>query len=265
MRNVLCITNDAYLMITFGIQGIRHFDNGNKAGVFKEKHRELEFTFNTCNDLSKKLTKAGHKLKFYHGDTDCWAIDLEEVSAGIGGIDDKWADDVDLFFISSHGANDDVTNNPEIVYDTEKDDWVGNGVYWRLGNKSLKWLMLATCSGIKLSNVIACIDIFHGLHGICAAYGTSYDMPGLGADLAEYLTDPYHTVADAWFAAQHTWNPFKFNHPIVICANDSYSYDNKGNLINKLSTLNLDSLTQGFPTHDIPRSKIVGLHWVWVE
>ena len=253
-------------MITFGIEGIRHFDNVNKSGYYLDKNIELGYTFNTCNALSKKLLKAGHKQKFYNGDRECWAIHMDEVSAGIGGIDDKWADDVELFFISSHGGNDEETDNPTITYDIDKSDWEGNGVFWRLGNKSLKWLMLSTCSGIRLKNVMACIDIFQGLHGICAAYGESHDMPELGEDLGEYLTDRDYTVAEAWFEAQDTWNPFNFNHPIVICANDINQYDDKGNLINILSTLNLDCLTpQGFLTHDVPRSKIVGLHWVWVE
>ena len=255
-------------MITFGIEGIRYFDEVNKTGnIVKGKAIELGYTFNVCNGLHHKLLKAGHNDKFYHGDKECWAIHLNDASLKAGGIDDKWADDVDLFFIATHGNNDKDNNKPLLLYNVEKDAWWGNGIDWKLGNKGLKWLLLRSCSGINLKNVMACIDIFDKLHGICAAYGRMWDgitTDEAGEDLAEYLIDGDTTVADAWFKAQSDWR--YDNHPIVICANGQVSYDVKGNLIKFLSTLNLDYLTpRGFTMPEVPRSKIVGLHWMWVE
>lgn len=249
-------------MITFGIQGIRYYNEVNKEPhLLKEKATENWWTWNICNGLHYKLLKAGHSEKFYDGDKDCWAIHLNDPSLKAGGIDDNHADDVDLFFIYTHGNK--YNDKPMLLYNVKKDDWLSYGIHWKLGNKRLKWLMLQSCSVINLKNVMACIDIFDGLHGICGAYDLTYPIEEGGRDLGEYLTDIDMTVADAWFEARSDfWS--KDNHPIVVCANDKYAYT-KGNLINFLSTIN-DYLTpSGFIAKEIPRSQIVGLHWVWVE
>jgi hypothetical protein len=264
-KNILSIKNYIFIMITFGIQGIRYFDDVNKAGIFTKKALELEWTFNICNGLYYKLLKAGHKAKFYHGDKECWEIHLNDPSIKSGGIDDKFADDVDLFFIATHGNRDDQ-DKPLLAYNVKKDEWISYGKNWKLGNKLLKWLFIHSCLQINLKNVIACIDMFDKLHGICASYDLLYSPEESGRDLGEYLTDGDYTVGEAWIESQSDWNPFHDNHSIVVCANDKRSYDDKGNLIKIFSTLNLDWLSpSGFKTREIPRSEIVGLHYMWVE
>jgi hypothetical protein len=245
------------------MEAIRCFGNARKTGF--PKTTDIPDVFTVCNGFSRKLRKAGHVEKFYNGNDECWEIQLGDSSLKSDGIDDQWADDVDIFIICTHG-NHSKENKPLVLFNTQKNDFLGLGKFWKFGNKKLKWLFLKSCLGINLKNVMACIDIFDNLHGICGAYDLSYTYPESGEDLGEYLTDEDYTVADAWLEAQTGGWGQEDSHPIVVCANDEMHYDGKGNLLKNLSTLNRDKLRpNGFRVHDIPRSDIVGLHWQWVE
>jgi hypothetical protein len=244
------------------MEAIRCFGRARKEGGFKHPPTDLPHVFTICNGFSRKLRKAGHVEKFYNGNDECSEIHLGDASLKSDGIDDQWADDVDIFIICTHGNNSE--NKPIVLFNTKKNDWFGEGKFWKLGNKKLRWLFLKSCIGINLKNVIGCIDIFDNLHGICGAYGLSYMLPESGEDLGEYLTDEDYTVAEAWFEAQDDW--WKDNTPIVVCPNNKFHYDRTGNLLKSLTTINRDKLRpKDFQVPDIPRADIVGLSWQWVE
>jgi hypothetical protein len=231
---------------------------------------DSSYTFNICNGFFNVLSKRGHNIKFYHGGDDCWESHLRDESLNLaggsaGGSDYKWADDVDLFFICTHGYNQSGT--PVLDYNTKKDDFNGYGTKWRLGNgrrhHGLTTLMLCACDTTELKYPNECWDIFQGLNEICCSYGGIYDYFGteeIGRDVAQNLIDG-HTIADAWLdGVSDGWLD---NHPIVIGANDERSYDKNGHLIKILSTLNLDCLQPH--GYSVTLRGKVGLQRIWME
>ena len=153
-------------MARFGIEGICYFDKLRASGVVS-KADDLTYVFNICNGLDRELRNKGHTRAFYWANDDCWEIDLRSVTAG--GIDDNWADDVDLFFINTHGNNS--GGNAILAYNVKRNEWIGNSSQWRLGNKNLEWLLIYGCHTVDLGNPLSFWHIFQRLHEFCGAWG----------------------------------------------------------------------------------------------
>jgi Family of unknown function (DUF6345) len=273
MKNILYVENNICIVVTFGIEGISKFDNHNK---WNHEHGtptdsnlwDLPQIFNECNGLYHKLRKAGHTGLFYYTDNDCWERDLRPKEIGLGlhgkaiaGIDDKVADNVELFFISTHGAMDGSKETTVLYYNIDKDDFLGLSGNWKLGDGKLKWLIMSSCGTINIKNVAPWHTIFHKLHEICGAYSLFYAFEDLGEDLGEELVDG-HTVADAWLSStqKHVFNP-----AVVIAAENEKTWNNGKPLWN-LTTINNDHLSgHGHTVPDISKSDVFWISKYWVE
>ncbi|HSM84580.1 MAG TPA: DUF6345 domain-containing protein, partial [Candidatus Limnocylindrales bacterium] len=89
-------------MATFGIEGIRHFGNARAAGV--STAGDLTYTFNRCNGFDSELRSHGHTRAFYWSETNCWETDIRDSDQG--GDDQHWVDNVDIFWIDTHGNHE---------------------------------------------------------------------------------------------------------------------------------------------------------------
>jgi len=247
-------------MATFGIEGIRYFSNLRATGLVS-KAEDLTYVFNICNGLDRELRDRGHTRRFYWANRDCWENDLH--SSSMGGADDDWADDVDLFFILTHGNNQD--GNTILAYDININEWIGNSSNWRLGNDNIEWLLVYGCKTIDLSNPLSFWNIFQRLHQYCGAYDNMWDgttTDEVGEDVGDNLTDG-DTVASAWIDGVSDW--WVDNHPIVVSAENQASW-NGGNFIWSLTTLNRDHLWgHGTTVSDIFPANKVWLSWRWAE
>lgn len=113
-------------MANFGVEGIQYFDaySANSGNLVDN----LIYVFNICNGLDEKLRNAGHTRVFYWANNDCWEMDIR--SNNFGGMDDSWSDNVDLFFIFTHGRND--GGNTKLVYNVKMHNWLADSSTWRL-------------------------------------------------------------------------------------------------------------------------------------
>ncbi|MBK8799387.1 MAG: hypothetical protein IPM07_25195 [Anaerolineales bacterium] len=152
-------------MATFGIEGIRYFDKLRAAGYAAS---DLRYVFNVCNGLLRKLESRGHTKTFYYANDDCWETDIR--SSFQGGGDNDYADNVDLFFIYTHG-NHDSKGNIQLGYNVKKDKWLSNSAEWCLGEHQVEWVMAYACSTVDLEQFGTLYNIFQGLHGYCGAWG----------------------------------------------------------------------------------------------
>jgi hypothetical protein len=255
---------------SFGIEGIRYFGNARAAGFDADNMR---YVFNICNGLDRELRDAGHQRKFYWGNDNCWEIDLRDVTSGGGGIDHQWADSADLFFILTHGRNDD--GNAQLLYNIETNQWVGNSSTWKLGNQAgvipfpfpnqLEWLLIYGCKTIDKNNVFPHAHIFQRLHEFCGAYGDMWDSvttDEVGEEVGENLTDG-DTVANAWLDGVSDW--FFDNHPMVVAAERKETYNN-GDVIWSETTLNNDHIWgHGLTVPDIFPADLYYLSYIWEE
>ena len=127
-------------MATFGVEGIRYFSNARAAGIDVS---DLTYTFNRCNGFDDKLRAAGHTRAFYWANTDCWETDIRDSDQG--GDDVHWVDNVDIFWIETHG-NHTADGQALMLYDTPHTDWFTYSGQWELGeNWNAEWIMAYSC------------------------------------------------------------------------------------------------------------------------
>lgn len=248
-------------MVTFGIEGISRFDDARRKGGKKVEDRRTGDVFEVCDDLDKGLRKYGHTRKFNFREKSCSEIDICDIR--FGGADYHWADDVDLFFISTHGGND--KGIISLAYNSKVNEWSADSRFWELGDKKLKWLIMHACSTINNNHIKALLPIFHELHEICGAYGSMYTGRTTneeGENIADNLTKHDKTVADAWIDGVDDWA--YDNHPMIVAAENRDSVNvATGRSDWPFTTMARDRITE--PVPDIPNSDIYWLSIKWKE
>jgi hypothetical protein len=248
-------------MATFGIEGIRHFSHLRASGVVS-KADDLTYTFNICNGFDRELRDAGHTRRFYWAETDCWEIDLRAQSRG--GIDDDWADNVDLFFINTHGGFWDGRGH--IAYDTQVNRWLGDQDDWLLGDDwNLEWLLIYGCHTVDRNDPLHLWDIFQRMHQFCGSWGDMWDgitTDEVGEDVGDNLTDG-RNVSKSWISGVSDW--WVDNHPIVVSAERQSTW-NGGNFDWPNTTQDRDHFWgHGTTVADIWPADKYWLSWRWAE
>lgn len=247
-------------MVTYGIEAIGNFDVINQHVIKGNEVENRPIAFLFCNAFDQTLEKKGHIRKFHKDHNTSGSTDMYDKSQN--GVDYYFADNVDLFLINTHGSHD-KEGNIELVYNIKSGDWVGNSKYWRLGDKQLRWLLLAACDIIDKVNAKALFHIFDGLHTICSSYGHFRVGVNIGEDLAENLSRHGKTVADAWIDGVGDRSIFD-NNVIVVAAEKSESVDPiTGRTEWSLSTMDRDCLSA--PVPNIANSDISWLSIKWRE
>ena len=183
-------------MATYGVEAIRHFGNARANGVSTAE--DLTYTFNRSNGFNSNLASAGHGQAFYWADQNCWENDIQDTDSG--GDDRNWVDNVDIFWIETHG-NHTSDGQARLLYDIPRDAWRAFSGSWQLGeNWNAEWVLAYSCETAALATVTVLWNIFAGLHLYCGAYELMYDgitTDECGEDVADNLTDG-DTVASAW-------------------------------------------------------------------
>lgn len=249
------------VMTTFGIEAIRHFANARANGP-DPNAADLSYTFNRSNGFSRELRDAGHSQAFYWSEQNCWEDDIQDSSAG--GDDRNWVDDVDLFWIETHGNND--AGRPIMLYDVDRDSWLTNASGWELGEDwNAEWVLAYSCKTVDKGNVTALWPIFARLHLYCGAYDNMWDGPTTdecGEDVGDNLTDG-DSVCESWISGVSDW--WVDNHPIVVGPGTIESWNN-GSIRWDLSPHNNDHIWgEGTTSRDLPPSAQGCLLWRWAE
>lgn len=250
-------------MVDVGIEAIRYFGNARAAGI--STAADLSYTYNRSNGFSDELRSAGHRVKFYFTGTDVWETDIRDTDQGGGGEDASWVDDVDIFWLETHGGHTD-TGQARMLYDTKRNEWRTYSSTWQLGeNWNAEFVMAFSCETVDRGNVGGLWNIFSRLHMYCGAYENMYDGPTTdecGEDVASNLTDG-DTVSASWIDGVSDW--WVDNHPITVCPGDSATWNN-GNIRWDLSIMNRDHLAgHGNSEPDLPVNQQACLLYRWAE
>jgi hypothetical protein len=248
-------------MASFGIEGIRYFANARANGVSTAE--DLTYTFNICNGLDERLRSAGHIRRFYWANQNCWETDIRDTDQG--GDDVNWVDDVDLFFITTHG-NHESDGQARLLYDVPHQNWRTFSGQWQLGeNWNAEWLLVYGCKTVDLSQVTGLWNIFDRLHIYCGAWDNMWDgitTDEVGEDVGQNLIDG-DTVSESWIDGVSDW--WVDNHPITVCPGDAATW-NGGNVDWAKSHLNRDHLWgHGDVGPDLSPSEQACLLWRWAE
>lgn len=246
---------------TFGVEAIRHFGNARANGV--STAADLTYTFNRSNGFDDELRSAGHTRAWYWSEQDVWENDIQDASGG--GDDRTWVDDVDLFWIETHG-NHTADGQARLLYDVPRDQWRTFSGTWELGEDwNAEWVMAYSCDTAPLGTLTGLWNIFNRLHLYCGAWGEMWDgltTDECGEDVASNLTDG-DTVSSAWIDGVSDW--WVDNHPVVVGPATSQTW-NGGNVIWSLSPHNRDHLWgHGSVSPDLSPSQQGCLLWRWAE
>ena len=247
-------------MATFGVEGIRYFSHLRAPEKWPTR-RDLTYVFNICNGFDSALRNAGHTRKFYWANRDVWENDLH--STNMGGDDDAWSDNVDAFFILTHGNHE--AGHALLAYDININEWIGNSVNWRLGNINCEWLFVFGCHTCRSRQSAQLLGHFPTpapvLRRLRRHVGFNYDRR-MRRGYRRRLTDG-DTVASSWIDGCSDW--LLDNHPIVLSAERQSTW-NGGNFDWPNTTLNRDHFWgHGTTVSDIFPADKFWLSWRWSE
>ena len=248
-------------MARFAIEAIRYFSRARAAGV--STAGDLTYTFNRSNGFDAKLRSAGHTRAFYWANTDCWENDIGD--ADQGGGDRNWVDDVDLFWLETHGGHEE-DGRARMLYYTPQTEWRTYSNRWQLGEDwNNEWVMAYSCETVDRNRVAGLWNIFARMHIYCGAWDTMWDgltTDECGEDVADNLTDG-DTVHQAWHNGVSDWSVD--NHPITVCVGNAATWNN-GNIRWDLSYLNRDHLWgHGNVDADLTPAQQACILWYWTK
>jgi len=242
-----------------GVEGVKRFPNYNAAHA--DDLSTLPYTFNICNGVWDELS-TGHARDFYWAYTDCWEKDIRAASEG--GLDSSFADNVDLFFLATHGNN--WGDSVRVFYDSTQEWWISDSTKWRLGNGDLEWIAFYSCDTLPFGEIWdTCIQFFYGLHEVLGAYDTLWygiTTDEVGEDFAENLKDGWR-VYTAWLYGLEDW--WCDQHPLVACAEQEETWDG-GDIDWPNTRIERDHYHgHGTVVSDLPHDQIYYFSYYWLE
>lgn len=242
-----------------GVEAVKYFSHFND--TLDRSLNTLYYSFDVSDGLWEGLN-TGEAHNFYFTRGNCWEKDLREV--GQGGWDHLYGDNVDLFFIITHGGNWD--DSLRVTYDIDRDGWHSDSRQWQLGNGDLEWLALYACSTLPFGVIeTSCTPFFYGLHMVLGAHDKMWLGPSTaecGEDFAQNLKDG-DTVCDAWLDGVSDW--FFDQNPIVVSGERYETY--RGGAVDWPNlVLSRDHYPgRGTTCLDIPHSRVYHFVYRWVD
>ena len=248
-------------MAKIGIEYIENFAAVRAAGVISGGGEDLTYVSDVAEGLREALECKGHTTTVSSIGTGVFEKHLRAQS--LGGIDQEVADNVDLFFIATHGKYDGAA---KLLYNSNVDKWIGTSAEWRLGDTcNLEWLLIFGCHSIDHNRLLEHRHIFQGLHLFCGAYGDMFDsftIDEAGEDVGDNLTCG-DSVKDAWCDGVSDW--FVDNHPAVVSVETEATY-NGGNIDWANTVLDSDHLWgHGTVRADVKPDKQYCMAVAWEE
>jgi hypothetical protein len=135
---------------------------------------------NDAEGFQDAMASAGHTSVFDWGDNNAWETDFRHPD--FGGDSLNWSDNVHFCYFADHGGNGNGVF--QIAFTAKHDNCLGASDQWRLGAKSLKWMVFDTCDLVLDSSVGSIVEWFgpmQGVHIVFGFVGIAYDDGGRGA------------------------------------------------------------------------------------
>ncbi len=163
-------------------------------------HRDSAWNF------YNKMRAAGYtgSHSFIYGNDLAWETDYKR--AALGGSENSWVDNVDIFFVHSHGNYNNTTGVGSIWIPWNHTDTsvVPNDCWWSWGDKDVEWIGIKTCLSLKDLGWGSCMNGVHIIAGF-TTLSASVEFGGYWADQMLGLQWPFgwlrepKTVSQAWF------------------------------------------------------------------
>ncbi|HEY3267810.1 MAG TPA: DUF6345 domain-containing protein [Armatimonadota bacterium] len=162
---------------------------------------------NNVSGFVNTMQVFGHTRRFVYGNSAYWPDDLIDCSVS-GGKDCYYGDTVNYLYVSSHGGSDAtrfrITTGVTHTIDGQSTcrAWTSNPStgtqWWKMGDGSVRVLLLYTCHGLELSDLPHWDPVAQGLHVITGGSGNMYDSGSAGSNVA-FWGNLGLTIKSAWF------------------------------------------------------------------
>lgn len=182
----------------------------------------LWWTDDQINNFDSKMASLGHSLRHKYRNQSTWASDLTE-DRTFGGQDHRWADDSDMYVLSSHGSAPQRAGRQRYTSPMCKKGTVGvcefESTRARFGERgggfqtpnagSIRYALLLTCFSVHTQPLQQWGEAFdYGLDVIMGYRGLSLDSPTTDEvpwDLASRAFGQGFPFKSAWFWATEDW------------------------------------------------------------
>jgi hypothetical protein len=144
------------------------------------KQHNLTNRANDAEGFQNAMASAGHTSVFDWGDGNAWETDFRHPD--YGGDSLNWSDDVHFCYFTDHGGNSGKVFS--IFFTSKHDNCSGSSDTWRLGAKSLKWMVFDTCDLVLDTSAGSVSEWFGPMQGVHIVFGfvnLAYDDGGRGA------------------------------------------------------------------------------------
>ncbi|MGZ8795536.1 MAG: DUF6345 domain-containing protein, partial [Gaiellaceae bacterium] len=144
---------------------------------------------------------------FNWGENDVWEADFRSPAFGHGGHSLDWIDDVHFGYLATHGSQSGtLEEGPNtryfVCFATQRRWCVSASSTWRLGEKSLKWMVFDTCdlvAGTDAHFVHEWFAPMRGVHMVFGFVGTTADSTDVGWRFGFDVANR-HRLGDAWLS-----------------------------------------------------------------
>lgn len=144
------------------------------------KQTNLLYRANDAEGFQTAMASYGHTSVFDWGDENAWETDFR--SPDFGGDALNWSDNVHFCYFTDHGSNSDSVF--QIYFTAQHDNCSGSSDQWKLGAKSLKWVVFDACDLVLTADAASVSEWFgpmQGVHIVFGFVGLGYDDGGRGA------------------------------------------------------------------------------------
>jgi hypothetical protein len=187
----------------------------------KCKQANLSYCDDQAEGFYNTMGGHGHIQVFDWGQDNAWETDFTHPDFGGDSLD--WSDNVHFCMFDSHGGNWD--NLLHIAFASQHRFCLSSSDEWRLGAKSLKWIIFAGCDAVLGTSPGQVGGVWfgpmQGVHIVMGYLGTSADSwwtAGLGSDVAGDVCGG-GTIATSWVDRAYSF--WTGDHSIAIAAGSS--------------------------------------------
>lgn len=184
----------------------------------KCKQANLSYCGDQAEGFYNTMGSHGHVKVFDWGQDNAWETDFTHPDFGGDSLD--WSDNVHFCMFDSHGGNwDDILH---IAFAAQHRFCFSSSDEWRLGAKSLKWMIFAGCDAVLGTSPAQVGGVWfgpmQGVHIVMGYLGTSADSwwtAGLGSDVAGDVCGG-GAIATSWVDRAYSF--WTGDHSIAIAA-----------------------------------------------
>jgi len=181
----------------------------------------LDYRDDHAEGFYNRMGAHGHARAFDWGNDNAWETDIKHPN--FGGDSLSWSDNVHFFYYADHGGN--WGNVMHLAFPTMQANCLASSDQWKLGVKSLKWLVLDCCEAVlnTTSGHICAVWIppLQGAHMVFGFIGLGHDSwftRGMGSDFGDDAGGGGR-LANAWLDRAYSW--WLDDNPIAIAAGAS--------------------------------------------